>query len=279
MNPKFAKLAVASLLAALVAMPTYAQSAQWRVDSNHSSARIVVQTQPRDGGSSVTLGAAAARGTLRVDASNPANSVLEFDLYPAGSGSAAAPDDPILTTHLIFRSQNASLTPDGRLKLTGALTVSRVIREIHLEASEAYSGPVETDRVIFQSTRQESLPLPLPDVAANASSNPFLEVSTALNINAEDFPELVNGVLSANWPEVAQDRSCDFSASASEGYSGALCTGAAVESRSVNRTSAFASEGYAGGEPFAALPASVVTVALHLQFAPQTVQLSAKTGQ
>lgn len=277
MTNKFARLALIAAVASLLALPAYAQSAEWRVDSNHSSARITIETPPRDAGSSITLGAAAASGILRVDAGNPANSALEFDLYPAGA--SAVPDDPILTTHLTFRSEKASLTPDRRLKLIGALTVSRVIREIHLEASEAYSGPVETDRVFFQSTRQESLVLPFPDVAAKGGSNPFLEVSTSLNIKAEDFPELVTGVLSANWPAIAQDPNCDFSASAGEGYSGAQCTGPAVESRSVNRTAAFASEGYAGGEPFAAQPVSVVTVALYLQLVPQGVQVSAKTGQ
>jgi len=278
MNSTFTRVALGAVAASLFALPVFAQSADWKVDSNHSSARISIQAQSR-GESSITLGAAAASGLLRVDTSNPSNSSLQFELDPAGAGNEIVADDPVETTRLTFHSQKASLTADGKLKLTGTLTVSTVLREVQLDGNEAYSGPVETGRVVYQASREESLILAIPAGARNGRGGKFIEVSTALNVNAEDFPELVNEVLSTNWPSKAQDRNCESSASAGEDYSGTLCIGTAVESRSANRAAASFSEDYAGGEPILAQPANVVTVALHLRLAPQGVQLSTKTGQ
>ena len=278
MNSTFTRVALGAVAASFLALPVFAQSADWRVDSNHSSARISIQAQS-GGESSITLGAAAASGLLRVDTSNPSNSSLQFELDPAGAGNEIVADDPVETTRLTFHSQKASLTADGKLKLTGTLTVSTVLREVQLDGNEAYSGPVETGRVVYQASREESLILAIPAGARNGRGGKFIEVSTALNVNAEDFPELVNEVLSTNWPSKAQDRNCESSASAGEDYSGTLCTGTAVESRSANRAAASFSEDYAGGEPILAQPANVVTVALHLRLAPQGVQLSTKTGQ
>lgn len=278
MKNTFARLALSTLAASLLALPAFAQSAEWTVDSNHSSARIAIKAQT-PGESSLALGAAAASGILRVDAANPSNSTLQFELYPASAGPEVATDDPLQTTHLIFNSTKASLTADGRLAVTGTLTISRVIRQVQLEGNEAYSGPVETDRVIFQSSREESLILPLPAALRNGQGGAFAEVSTSLKISAEDFPELVNELLSIDWPAKAQDQKCEASASSSEDYSGTACTGAAVQSRDVNRTAASFSEDYAGGEPISAQPANVVTVALHLRLAQQREQVSTKTGQ
>jgi hypothetical protein len=276
MTINFSRLLLGAAAASLLTLPVFAQSTEWRVDSNHSSARIAV-TKQSSGESSLTLGTAAASGILRVDSSNLANSVFELDLYPVGTGSPVAPDDPIQTTHLTFRSQSASITADGKLKLTGALTVSKVIREVQMVASEGYYGPVETGRVISQTTREESLLLPISTDRDGAVS--FTEVSTRLNVNSEDFPELLNAVLSANWPAKAQNSNCNAAAYAAEDYAGTLCTGTAVESRSINRSPAFASEAYAGGDPISAQPAGLVTVALHLRLAPQGTQVSAKAGR
>lgn len=279
MTSKFLRLVLVAAAASSLALPAFAQSAEWRVDGNHSSAHITVETQPRDTRDSVTLAAAAASGVLRIDAVNPANSALEIDLAPAGAQSGLSTGGPILATHLTFRSQKAALTPDGKLKLTGKLTVSHIIREIHGDANEAYSGPIETSRVIFQTTREESLVLGLPEASRDGRTNPSTEVSTSLRVSAEDFPELLNGNLAANWPAVAQDGNCDYSTSASEGYSGAVCTGSAVESRSIRRAPEFASESYSGDDAYSASPASIITVALHLRLQQQGVQVSARTGQ
>ena len=275
MTTKLARLALSAVAASLLALPAFAQSADWRVDSNHSSARIAFKANPGDGARSITLGSATASGILRVDNNDPANSTLQFDLYPALVASESGTDDSAQATRLAFRSEKASLTPDGKLKLTGTLTVTRVIRELQLDGNEAYSGPVESGRIVFQTSREQSLILSIPRPARDG----YAQVSTVLNINDEDFPDLVNEVLTTTWPAKAQDASCESAASSSEDYSGSLCTGSAVESRSPNRVAASVSEDYSGGEPISAARPNVVTVALHLRLEQQAVQVSAKTGQ
>lgn len=277
MTSKIARLALSAAAASLLALPAFAQSAEWTVDSNHSSARIAAKPQ-FGGDGSIALVTAAARGILHVGSSNPATSTFEFDLYPVNAGPQDAADDPAEAWHLTFRSEKAELTADGKLKLSGALTVSHVIREARLEGNEAYSGPVETGRVVFQTTREESLILPIPSEANNGRGQ-WVEVSTSLNLSGEDFPELMGGAISAGQPGKAQDRNCESSASSGEDYSGVLCTGSAVEAYSANRTAASISEDYAGGEPISGQPANLVTVALNLRLAPQGEQVSAKTGR
>jgi len=275
MTTKLARLALSAVAASLLALPAFAQSADWRVDSNHSSARIAFKANPGDGARSITLGSAAASGILRVDNNDPANSTFQFDLYPALVASESGTDDSAQATRLAFRSEKASLTPDGKLKLTGSLTVTRVIRDLQLDGNEAYSGPVESGRIVFQTSREQSLILSIPRPARDG----YAQVSTVLNINDEDFPDLVNEVLTTTWPAKAQDASCESAASSAEDYSGSLCTGSAVESRSPNRVAASVSEDYSGGEPISTGRPNVVTVALHLRLAQQVVQVSEKTGQ
>jgi len=275
MKSNFSRLALSAVAASLIALPVFAQSTEWRADSNHSSARIAVKAQ-NPGETSISLGSASAAGILRVDNRNPEDSTFQFDLYPAGAASAAASDDPSGSTHITFRSEKASLTSDGKLKFTGTLTVSSVVRDVQLEGNEAYSGPVETGRVVYQASREESLILAIP---ASSHGRAFTDVSTSLKINAEDFPELVDELLAINWPSKAQSVSCEPSTSFGEDYSGTLCTGASVESRSVTRVATSISEDYSGGEPISAQPTNVVTFALHLRLAQQREQVSAKTGQ
>lgn len=278
MTHKFSRLALSAVAASLLALPAFAQSSDWKVDSNHSVARIAITAKSPDGAGSGTLGGAAVSGTLRLDNSDPSKSTLQLDLYPAGSGPAAA--DGVQSILLSFRSEKAALTPDGKLKVTGTLTVTRVVRILDLTANEAYSGPVEVGRQVVKTTREESLILPVPSAdPRDPQGNVFLDVSTELKVNREDFPELVDDVLSTNWPAKAQDESCQSSPSAAEDYAGTLCTGTALVSPSITRAATSAAEDYPGGDDFSVQPGNILTLALHLRLAPQGVQVSAKTGQ
>jgi len=267
MTSKFAQLAMSAAAASLLALPAFAQSAEWRVVSDHFSACVVARSQSCDGDASTALGAAAASGILRVNNSNPANSTFEFDLYPSGSGA-----------HLTFRSEKASLTADGKLKLSGTLTVSRMVREMQLEGNETYSGPVETGRVVSQSSREESIILPIPVAAKGMLRGQPADVSASLIISDEDFPELGNEMLAGNWPAKAQDGKCEATAGSSEDYAGTLCTGFGVDARPITRTATSFGEDYPGAGADSVHPAQIVALALHLRLAQQGEQLSAKTG-
>jgi polyisoprenoid-binding protein YceI len=283
MTNRFAGLALAALTS-MFALPAHAQSGNWKVDSDHSAARISVEDKTAAGsGITLLLGRAEVSGSLRLDNDNVSKSAVEFIIYPAGSGPAASqagdPADPdaAQTTLLSFHSEQASWASDGRLKVTGLLTVTQIERQVELNANEAYSGPVYVDRVTSLATREESFILSIP--SPNTPKSKTTDVSTSLRINREDFPELVYAVLSTNWPATAQDKNCEAPLTFSEDYSGTLCTGSEVIVPSDTRTVVAASEDYPGSQANLAEPGNFVTVALQLHLAQQSTQLSAKTGQ
>jgi len=285
MNTRFAGFALA-VLAGVFASPAFGQSADWKVDGAHSAARISVEDKTAAGsGITLLVGGASVSGALKLDSTDVSKSTVEFAVYPAISSEpapAGEPADPdaAQTTVVSFRSEQASWTSDGRLKVTGQLTVSLVERQVQLDANEAYSGPVYVDRVISQASREESFLFRIPSLGSpNANGNAGMDVSTWLEINREDFPELVSAVLSTAWPATAQDRNCEAPAAASEAYSGTLCTGSDVIVPSDTRTAVAASEDYPGSATTYAEPGNFVTVSLQLHLAQEAAQVSTKTGQ
>jgi len=287
MTLNFSRLALGAVAASLLALPALAQSSDWAVVVNRSSAQFAIPADPHSSANSVILGAAAASGALHLDTADPSKSTLQFELRPADRVSSAAgssagdPAPADAQSRLIrFRSESVTVTPDGKLQFTGALMLTRIVRIEDLTASEDFSGPVEIGRHVVETTRQETFILPVPAAdPRDPQGNPFLNVSTALKINVEDFPELYDEILSTNWPAVAQNVTCEASPSSGEDYAGTLCTGTQVQSRSIIRTATSFGEDYPGADTDSVQPANVVTLALHLRLVPQGAQLSAQSGQ
>jgi polyisoprenoid-binding protein YceI len=282
-----------AVLAGALSVPAFAQSGNWQVEANRSAARISIEDKAAAGNISLVLGGANVRGSLRLDNADVSKSTVEFTVYQAGS-NAQEPNkendtrngrqdgnDPQSTapaTLLSFRSHTASWTSDGNLKVSGILTVTHVDYQEELNANEAYSGPVYTERVVSQASREEVLEFTFPSsYPADLNGKIAADVSTSLIVHREDFPELVNALLSTNWPAVAQDQACEQAPAASEDYSGAACTGSQVIVPSNTRTVAAASEDYPGDSGQSVKPGNIVSVALHLHLAQQGA-LSAKTG-
>ncbi|HKM90690.1 MAG TPA: hypothetical protein VJX29_08745 [Candidatus Acidoferrales bacterium] len=280
MTHKLAGFALAAMLVGASALPAFAQSANWTVDSNHSSARILVQGDLDGKSQSITLGGANVSGTLRLDRDDPAKSTVEFNVYPATAGPNAASPDPADAPYILlsFHSEKASLAADGKLQVTGLLTATRVERQAVMEANDAYSGPVYVSSVVSQAQREESFVIAVP-ASDPADRSATIEVSTGVKIYREDFPELVNAVLATNWPATAQDKNCEAPRASSEDYAGTLCTGSAVTLPSITRTVATSSEDYPGDEANFADAGNLLTLALDLHLAPEGAQVSSKIGQ
>lgn len=280
MTNKLAGFALAAILVGASALPALAQSAKWTVDSNHSSARILVQGNLDGKTQSITLGGANVSGILRLDRDDPAKSTVEFNVYPATADPNGASPDPAASPYTVlnFHSEKASLAADGRLQVTGRLTVTRVERQAVMDANDAYSGPVYVSSVIAQAQREESFVITIP-ASDPSDGNATAEVSTVVKIHREDFPELVNAVLSTNWPATAQDKNCEGPLAASEDYAGTLCTGSAVTPLSITRTVAASAEDYPGDQANFADAGNLLTVALDLHLAPEGAQVSSKIGQ
>jgi len=279
MNNRFAGFALA-LLAGAFSLPAFAQSADWTVDSTHSAARISVDEKAPAGGINLLLCGAGVSGSLHLDNADVSKSTVQFTIYPAGQSPAEqSSENAAPSTLLSFRSENAAWTSDGKLKVTGILTITHVEREATLEANDAYSGPVYTDRVVLKAAREESFVFAIPSPpSGDANASDAAGVFTSLQINREDLPELVSAVLATNWPAAAQEATCEAPPTASDGYSGTQCTGSQVIVPSKTRAAAYAADDYPGGGANSAEPGSIVTVALHLRLAQQSAPLSAKTG-
>jgi hypothetical protein len=226
-------------IATIAAVPAVAGEGNWKLDAEHSTARILL------GANEFNIGVARVGGNVELDAATPTNSVLDLRIDPAGSK---------LVT---FKSRRTTIGLDGKLQVSGDLTLSRVVREVYLKPAEDYQGPVYGEPIIQTVTREVTFVLPIDDHRKKA------EITAEAKILRENFPELFAAVTDVNWRPVIQDKACELP-QAGEGYAGAVCTGTAVNP---NRGAAVASsigEDYHGFES-AAPEGNLMTIVLKLR--------------
>lgn len=254
-------LAVAAGL--LIALPAVAQSLEWKAGSDRSFAEVLLTTGKGNSYRSNVLGFAALNADLRVDRTDLSKSTMDFDFCPSGfacstEATAHRASGGTAPVRVHFRSGGASVTAQGDLKITGTLTVTRVVREMDIEANEGYDGPLEVGRTIVRASRREALVLPVPATAPPAAGAE--QLAAALQIRRDEFPELLEAVKSTNWSAWAQDPVCvDSPNPGNKDYAGTLCTGSMVETSSITQ---------GPGSPVSApLPGDLVTLVLRFAFA------------
>jgi hypothetical protein len=201
-------------IALVVAVPAIAKEGSWKLDADHSTARILL------GANAFNIGVAQVSGKVELDAAKPTNSILDVSIDPAGG-------------KLTFKSRRATIGLDGKLQISGDLTLSRVVRQVILNPAEDYSGPVYAEPMMQTVTREVTFAFPMSDQAKQA------EITGEAKMFGEDFPELYAAVTETNWPLVIQDKACELPP-AGEDYAGALCSGTVVEA---DRSAAFARAG------------------------------------
>jgi len=235
--PNAQRIILILAIATLAAVPAIAKEGSWKLDADHSTARILLGTN------AFNIGVARVGGNVEISAAEPTNSVLNLSIDPAGS--------KLIT----FKSRRATIGRDGRLEVTGDLTLSRVVREINLNPAEDYYGAADGKPITQTVTREVTFVLPMTDGGNQ------VEVTAEANIFRESFPELFAAVTDGNWQPVIQDKACEMP-HAGEDYAGALCSGTVVEP---DRSAAFASigEDYHGFES-AAPAGNLVTIVLKL---------------
>ena len=213
--PNIQRIGLILAIATLAAVPAIAKEGSWKLDADHSTARILLGTN------AFNIGLARVGGNVELNAAEPTNSVLDLSIDPAGS--------KLIT----FKSRRATIGRDGRLEVTGDLTVSRTVREINLNPGEDYYGATVGQPITQTVTREVTFVLPMSGGGNQA------EVTAVANIFRESFPELFTAVSDANWQPVIQDKACEMP-QAGEGYTGAACSGTVVEP---DRSTAFANNG------------------------------------
>lgn len=209
------RIVLSLAIALVVAAPAIAKENGWKLDADHSTARILL------GANAFNIGVARVSGKVELGPTQPTNSILDLSIDPAGGKMIA------------FKSRRATMSPDGKLEVSGDLTLSRVVRQAILNPGEDYSGPVYGEPLMQTVTREVTFAFPMSDQAKQA------EITGEARMFGEDFPELYAAVTETNWQLVIQDKACELPP-AGEDYAGALCSGTVVEP---DRSTAFARAG------------------------------------
>lgn len=201
--PAMRKTLVILGIASLAALPVLAQEGKWKVDAEHSTASIFL-------GRNVDLqnvGIARVGGIAEFNSADPAKSALDI--------SAELPEGQSMT----FQSKRIDVLDDGKLQVSGEMTLAEAERDAMINPAEDYSGPVYGEFRVRSVTRSVSFVMPMVDNAGAKA-----ELTAEVVLGAENFPELLAAVRQAAWQPVIQDEVCDM-AQAGEDYSGAVCTG------------------------------------------------------
>jgi len=227
----FKKLAFGALLAIsgmICVVPVVAQITVWRIDSEHSTARLFLASS-RNPDAGVNVAVARASGAIDQNVADSTSSNFDFTIYPADkteNQSATNPDYTVIS----FKSTRVVPVNEETLRVSGPLTLTYVERSVTLIPGEAYAGPVYGPVVHHSVTQQAVFEFhsvsPSGVQKVKEGNAEWLASSTT---KGEDFPQLLNVVSSTDWPTFVADEKCTTPSSFGEDYSGATCTGQTVE--------------------------------------------------
>jgi polyisoprenoid-binding protein YceI len=257
--------------------PSPTTTGSWQVDSRQSSAQVITDGTTDFGKKKVdfTLGFARVNGTITLDDANPANSKLDFSMYPATTSSPVIAENGNFKqewlgnvanhTLVCFHSKSVVRTPDGKLQATGELVLTRVDRNVQLDPTEAYSGPVYGPPMIHRVSREATFAFDPPGSGQKGG----IELTGNTRMSRENFPQLVKAVVSTNWPPLVQDEQCVTPAGGTEDYRGYQCSGTFMEAPGLPPTPTQIGEDFPGASNFNAVVGNQLTIMVRLHLAPK----------
>lgn len=220
------RLALVALLAVagmFLVAPVAAENTAWRIDSERSTARLVLASS-KNPAAADNVGVARTSGVIDYEGGDSARSDFDFTIYPADKTTGQSVNNPEYTV-IRFKSTHVVPMNSETFRVTGDLTLSYVERSINADPSESYSGPIYGPAVHYSATQQAVFEFHKINQNAENDSAEFLASSTTIG---EDFPQLLNVVSSTNWPTFVADEQCVVP-SIGEDFSGTSCTGETVE--------------------------------------------------
>lgn len=281
-----AAIVVLGVLAPRVPGDAIPVSGPLQIDSRHSYAQIITDGTTDFGKKKIdiTLGFARLNGQLKLDDIDPAKSRLDFRIYPANSMAPPITEDGSLSsrwlanlanhTLVCFHSRSVVWMPDGKLQVTGDLTVTRVDRNVDATPNEGYAGPVYGPPMVHRVTREARFVLDLSTQAGKRQQVSAIQASTSTKIMREDFPQLVQAVVSTYWPPLIQDESCQVPATG-EAYSGQKCTGTFLETPGPPQSPyTRIGEDYPGAQDFNSVVGERLTIQVQMHLIPQSARES-----
>jgi polyisoprenoid-binding protein YceI len=161
---KSALVAFVVLRSLIFVEPGLAENAVWRIDSEHSTARLFL-TSSRNPDDTVNVGVAHANGVNRI-ADDSVTPDFDFTICPADKTASLerfqqnqdndTPGNEPDYTLIRFKSTSVVRVDKETFRVTGNLTLRYVDRLVTHDPSEAYSGPVYGSAVTH-SVRQETV--------------------------------------------------------------------------------------------------------------------------
>lgn len=251
---------LAIVMTAAFAFSAAAQTERTKVDPGHSLASIFLLRKAASAPPS-NVGIAQVSGIAKWDASDVSKSIFDLYIFPADEDPRLLNDDGTIRqdtivnlsryTLMAFHSKKVALDQEGKLIVTGDLSITHVEREALASWSPAYSGSKTAEPVIHNVTHEARLTVEIVPVAAKADwpgAKPDLRAF--MIISNEDFKGLKDALQGAVWPILVQDRRCVMPSIAASGdlraYQGAICSGTPILTDPAGQVPAWSAAGYAG---------------------------------
>jgi hypothetical protein len=249
-----AGLALAWLLVLTVSfsIPAHAQET-WRLDPQLSIARLSVGS----GSNALEIGLARVSGVVVVDSNDLSDPSVNLKITPDNEEGADH-------AKMSFTSKRSVMTNDGKLIVTGDLSVTRIERSVTADPNEAYAGPQFGDPVAHTDTHQ--IALTFADPRQLAARDGTMLLSGMTSVIREDFPLLLDAVTLDDWPTVlVNDKKCEVPPTVGEGYSGVKCSGTVIAAVSNTEVPTGVGEGYNGFQPAVTPDQNHATITLNLK--------------
>lgn len=273
-----AKISSMSMLACLfVTVTAWAQNWESRIDHRYSTASLSLASS--NTGISWNIGIAKVSGSVVLN-DDPEKDVFYLDIYPAQQGSRLLEKtggfrensfaDLSRYTLMSFHSGGITRNREGKLVVTGQLSVTQVRREAIIAWNNAYSGPDYGAPVAETTTRPVTFILEAEPHATDRVHNEGPEeVSALATIDLREFPALRSAWLDSVWPIVVENEHCEMpplrGSNSMRDYTGAICTGTAVEVSPLSTLPQRIGADYPGPNEATAPATDEATILVHLR--------------
>jgi hypothetical protein len=205
------------LLAATTASIAAHAQDSWQIDPKHSVATLSLGSVANE----LQIGLARVSGEVVFKSSDPGDPVVTLKIV----GDARAADYASMS----FSSKRSAIRADGKLTVTGDLSVTRVERSVTMEPNEAYAGPQYGEPIARTTTRQITLIFSDPRLAPSQTG--ALHFSGRSTVIREDFQDLLDAIALDDWPSrLINDEKCENPSTIGEDYQGPECTGTIIAS-------------------------------------------------
>src|SRR5260370_5571028 len=212
MLKRIAGVAFVVLVGVNSATPVVAQNTVWRIDPEHSTARLFLASSEKPS-VNVNVGVARMIGIVGDIGGDPSESVFVFAIYPADETAAPTPSNgkrseqtvPLSAAHTVMTFKSKRVVPigGGAFRVTGELTLTYIERSTTNDPTKAYAGPVYGPPVVHSEKKEAVFEFErMGDSAVRARKRGTAELSGSSVVGAKDFSELLTADSSTQWPAI-----------------------------------------------------------------------------